>query len=699
MKDITISLFKGYSDTQPTESTLQKVVELIKANTLIGDHTEKYHYYMSQGQNAVAAQEKASCPCFAVAVQFKGGKQKGNISSWTRLCLADIDHVPADRLPELLERVQADPHTLLAYTTISSVGIRVIFRIDCMTDEHEKNLKLYPKAFQQTNNYYARLLDCECDLKCKNVTRLSGLAHDPDVFFNPKAQTFHIELESKKKEIPAGKPTPNKRLKKAVAAATKEMEDEGVAYVEHHHNEYIMRMGYLLNAYGVAQKVATEWAVSEFADYDGDVASIFTSCYQNTGEHSTRSLSGNSKTTSDNENFAGVKEIETFLGTQARFRHNVITGRCEAAKFNNDKTDEYTEIDDRFVNSLWCRMSKEVKPTRVYDIRNILSSEYATLFNPFVEHFKALKPWDGVTDYIGELAATVHVKGQQTIFTEYFRKWFIGVVVSLLDKQVVNHEILILTGPQGCYKTTWFNKLLPPTLQRYFYIKSDNGRISKDDKFALTEFAIVCMEEIDELRTSELSQIKAMTTMPVVNERMAYAHYKESRPHIASFCGTTNNEQFLTDLTGNRRWLPFEVERIDNPYTHPVDYEGVYAQAHALWKSGFRYWFEDEEIKAVNVRNNHFEVPNLEKELVLTHYRRPMPGEECIFVTTAHILNRISGGIRQMLSPTKIGIIMKQAGFELIRTAEKRGYRVVELKFEEIYRNQCATARYTTEQP
>lgn len=65
-----------------------------------------------------------------------------------------------------------------------------------------------------------------------------------------------------------------------------------------------------------------------------------------------------------------------------------------------------------------------------------------------------------------------------------------------------------------------------------------------------------------------------MTTQKVVNERMAYAHYKEHRAHIASLCGTTNNVQFLTDLTGNRRWLPFEISSIDNPYTHPVDYEG-----------------------------------------------------------------------------------------------------------------------------
>ena len=51
-----------------------------------------------------------------------------------------------------------------------------------------------------------------------------------------------------------------------------------------------MRMGYLLNQYGVARKTAAAWAAEHFPDYDGDVAAVIGSCYANTGEHGTRSL-------------------------------------------------------------------------------------------------------------------------------------------------------------------------------------------------------------------------------------------------------------------------------------------------------------------------------------------------------------------------------------------------------------------------
>ena len=50
------------------------------------------------------------------------------------------------------------------------------------------------------------------------------------------------------------------------------------------------------------------------------------------------------------------------------------------------------------------------------------------------------------------------------------------------------------------------------------------------------------------MTSAQVSQLKAITAMKVVNERAAYGHFKESRPHIASFCGTSNNVTFLNDL-------------------------------------------------------------------------------------------------------------------------------------------------------
>lgn len=78
-----------------------------------------------------------------------------------------------------------------------------------------------------------------------------------------------------------------------------------------------------------------------------------------------------------------------------------------------------------------------------------------------------------------------------------------------------------------------------------------------------------------------------------------------------------------------------------------------------------------------------------------TYYRRPVPGEECVCQTNAQILGHINVGIRQPLSSTRLGMVMKQEGYEPVRFEGHRGYRVIQLKTDEIYLKQRAMARYT----
>ncbi|MCF2660504.1 hypothetical protein JQM83_15150, partial [Parabacteroides distasonis] len=101
----------------------------------------------------------------------------------------------------------------------------------------------------------------------------------------------------------------------------------------------------------------------------------------------------------------------------------------------------------------------------------------------------------------------------------------------------------------------------------------------KDDHLMLAQNIIISLEEIDSMTTKEINQLKAFTTMPHINERPPYARHTVLMPRVASLTATGNNVTFLTDQTGNRRWLPFQVERIDNPWQADIPYEGMYAQA------------------------------------------------------------------------------------------------------------------------
>ncbi len=256
-------------------------------------------------------------------------------------------------------------------------------------------------------------------------------------------------------------------------------------------------------------------------------------------------------------------------------------------------TDCWQPISDRIVNSLWAEMSA-VKPVRAQDIFRVMESDFVPDYNPFRHYLEHLPPWDGQSDHILAMSVSVQVKGgveEQLLFANYLKKWLVGMVAAWVDPNVVNNVILVLIGEQGSYKTTWFNYLLPPELKMYFYTKTNANRMGRDDLLTLAQYALVCCEELDTMKPAELNQLKAAVTMPSIDERAAYAHFHEHRQHIASFCGTGNNVQFLSDETGNRRWLPFEIERITSPREMPFDYEGIYSQAYALYQEGFQYWF------------------------------------------------------------------------------------------------------------
>lgn len=157
MKNLTLSLFKGYFDTSGREVALAEVVRLIRDDQRVKEQTEKYRYLRQQPTGKKeAGNVKSGTPCFAVPVLFEGGKSDEHIVSWTGLTLADFDHLPADEVEGLKQKAANDPHTLLAYTTISGEGLRIIVRVKLPEAEPGKR---YPMLFSAMNRHYEQLPD------------------------------------------------------------------------------------------------------------------------------------------------------------------------------------------------------------------------------------------------------------------------------------------------------------------------------------------------------------------------------------------------------------------------------------------------------------------------------------------------------------------------------------------------------------
>lgn len=685
----------------PLPGLLEGVANLIRTDEKLAVFTRSYRQTGSKTF-------KNESQLFAVPCLFEGGKGRSNIRQLTGMSLVDFDHVfPTDgtadkadttALHELKAKIIADPHTLMSYITMSGNGLRVIFTYEIAPEfsgvpKDEEEVKkfeaYYQQAFYAGNAYYEKLLGAKADMQCKNITRLSGLAHDPEVFLRPQSEVtpFTAEEISTAATAYVKQSKEDKQMQRIQTyfdtLIAPQLAKAKIEFRSGSHNDYVMRVGYKLAERRFSKKVALRWAMQKFGKDYSDTEQVINSCFANASPHGKQGGGGDNRGDSKT---ATVEEIKSFLDGHISLRFNEITSRVEY-EIPADNTDahRFMPVNDRIVNSLWSQMST-ITRVNIQDMYRVIESDYVPVFNPFKEYLNNLsKP--GEQDYIRELAQTVRVKGgeqEQKLWHLYLKKWLVGMVASWLSEDVVNNVILVLIGEQGAYKTTWFNYLLPPPLKQYFYTKTNANRMSKDDILTLAQYALVCCEELDTMRPAELNQLKAAVTMPSIDERAAYAHYHEHRKHIASFCGTGNNTQFLSDPTGNRRWLPFEVDSILSPREHPFHYEGIYAQALSLYTSGFQYWFTKEEIQELNRHNKQFETPHLEHELVDLYFRRPIDSELGEFISVARALQMISNGISQKLSAVNVGRAFSDLGFKRVRTNSSRGFIVVCRTPEEI---------------
>ena len=271
-----------------------------------------------------------------------------------------------------------------------------------------------------------------------------------------------------------------------------------------------------------------------------------------------------------------------------------------------------------------------------------------------------------------------------------FKKWFVAMVASWMRDEVVNHQVLVLIGRQGIYKTTWLEHLIPPHLRAYTCKLANSTDLNKDERMRIAEFGLISLDEIDSMNNRELNQLKSIITATDVNERAAYAYTKERRIRLASFCASGNRRDFLTDITGNRRWLPFEVESILNPFHTILPYEQLYAQAWALAQDPlFSFWFDLDEIEVLEEHNQHFRDESNEEQLLPILFDVPAEGKG-EFMTTAQISERLVtyGNIKKPMALSRLGMVLGTAGYKAtkrkIGNTQTRGWIVYQRDTDEI---------------
>ena len=707
---INMDFFLTFNSKEAQDVDFEQLAGIIRSDEELKKNTLIYRDLLAQGNEKAAKAVKESTPQVAVSFRMEGGKGKNCCRECLHQVMVDFDaKAPGERLPaEELEKVKTfmrtSYHALFGYESISGLGYHIVvpfilpdgITID-MTADPKRAEEIYTRVYRSIVRQYSVWCGHAMDEECKNVNRMMGLSHDPIAVYRPDARPFRltreelgidadgklIRMKTPKRAVDKDGNPVSMPLGDHLGRAVRMVEDCDVTFAPGNRHNFIMRVSFILNRMGVDEDEAAQALDDEYLGrMDGKPSDVLHNCYKSAADEFGVWMPQRSDTALK----TGI--IAAFL-KKRELQYDILTQKTRK-KLDNG---QWTELKERDENDLYiecCAESGTNLSERLF--HTVLNSNVVAEVNPLSEYVMTRAPWTpDMPDYIGQAAAMVHMATdrENELWRQCFPKWFVAMVAGWTDNTVVNHQVVVLIGRQGIYKTTWINRLLPPQLAAYMTDHIDIDRLDKDEELRAAEYGLINIDELDKMNDRQLNKLKSMITTTNVDVRAPFGRHKEKRVRVATYAASGNKEEFLTDQTGNRRWLPFHVMNIDSPYEHTLPYDGMFAQALYLLQNGFNYWFDLDDIQSLEQHVETFMIPTSEEELIPIYFspaRLEDAGSK--FLTLAEISAKIVafGNLKKSPEPRRLGAIMTKLGFKKERIGHNstRGYYVREHTQSEI---------------
>lgn len=353
----------------------------------------------------------------------------------------------------------------------------------------------------------------------------------------------------------------------------------------------------------------------------------------------------------------GFTRVEQFIEENYQIRYNIISNEIEY-KVLNVPNSTFVTLNE---NNIFRQLKNNHINITLTNMFSLLKSDFVPLHNPFEEYFTSLPEWDKSTDYILNLCKKIRCK-EQVRFNLHFKKMLVRTVACALIDSVFNKQAFILVHEkQNSGKSTFCRWLCPPKLQDYI---TENIGLDKDSMISLAENFIINLDELATLSKVEINHLKSVFSKVNVKIRRPYERRTVIVPRRASFFGSTNNGEFLTDYTGSVRWLCFEIDEIDWSYNSEIEIDMIWSQAYFLWKSNFKYELSQDEIKENEIANKRFHVTTPEMEIIQKYIEPGVKGDD-EFMTASEVQEYISHFYTSNIKITHIGIGMalRKLGF------------------------------------
>ena len=392
--------------------------------------------------------------------------------------------------------------------------------------------------------------------------------------------------------------------------------------------------------------------------------------------------------------------IELFLMTNYRFRRNILNGKVEFAILpkadksanglscaSNEADLDYRTLSQAALNSIVIRAKREQvleKGSPKSEISEYVASEEIPEFNPVQQFLNNLPEWDG-QNHVAKLFA--RIPGITSEQLNYLIIWLRSAVAHWRQMDMLHGNECVPTfiGAQGCGKTTFVRRLLPPELREY-YLDHLNLSNKFDKEMALTNDLLVNLDELEAISNSQQASLKQTLSVSKVNGRPIFGRVQQDRPRFASFVATTNNRHPLRDATGSRRYICIQVpdgKLIDN--TGEIDYQQLYAQVlYELQEQKAPYWFNNDEVARIQQLNQEYMEKKDLAEMFTACFRQPAEGEVIKTMNCDEIIS-----IMQRDYPTlqktignkmKLGKAISALGFKHKEHSHITYYEVVPLK-------------------
>jgi len=375
---------------------------------------------------------------------------------------------------------------------------------------------------------------------------------------------------------------------------------------------------------------------------------------------------------------AKIAQAEQYIKDHYDIRLDIISNSIEARKLTTEINDKgeiiktpATPWADFKVESLDAEFQRNNIVFSFGKLKNLIASDFVPEFNPFEAYFNNLPAHDVKTDPIEKLCSYIDIVGDKSRFILQLKKHLARTVACALNDGYFNKQIFVFIGAeQNSGKTSLIRWLVPPELRSYY---QENPELDKDGLISITENLIINLDELDQLYRTAQKSMKSWISKDSVKARRPYAAKQERMSRRASFFGTSNEDDFLTDETGSVRYVVFRLndkqnkEPINFKYSTELTQAEIWSQAMHLYNDkDFEYQLTKQEAAHNQRENEQFKHYTPEMDLVNKYFEPGSPEDYHHFFTTTEItellLKESEKGLN--LKSYNVGRALKSLHFE-----------------------------------